>query len=116
MNIQEKFQAAIQEIADERDLDLIVEHRYANSGSYSFQPRGGFEPVLRFPFDFQTGYPSFSSGAGQDRSDAAQRAVRGATSRAVSTRRFSPASSRSSTASRTGIGSLSCPTARPTGR
>ncbi len=63
MNMQEKFQAAMQEIADERDLDLVIEHVYSNTGWYSFQPRAGFEPVLRFPFNFQRGYSSFDSGA-----------------------------------------------------
>jgi hypothetical protein len=59
MKMQEKFRAAMQRIADERDLDLIVEHDYANTGWYSFQPRDGFEPILRFPFNFQTGYSAF---------------------------------------------------------
>lgn len=59
MRMQDKFQAAMQALADERDLDLVVEHSYPNIGWYSFQPRGGFEPVLRFPFDFQTGYSGF---------------------------------------------------------
>lgn len=63
MNSQEKFQAAMQKIADARDLDLVIEHNYANTGYYSFQPRGGFEPVVRFPFNFQTGYSSFHPGA-----------------------------------------------------
>ena len=66
MNMQERFQAAIQKTADERDLDLIVEHTYSNTGWYSFHPRGGFEPVLRFPFNFQTGYSSFGSMSGRD--------------------------------------------------
>lgn len=63
MKMQEKFRTALEKIADERDLDLVVEHAYANTGWYSFQPRGGFEPVLRFPFNFQTGYSSFDAGA-----------------------------------------------------
>jgi hypothetical protein len=62
VNMQEKFGAAIHEIADERELDLVIERDYANTGHYSFQPRGGFEPVLRFPFNFQTGYSSFNAG------------------------------------------------------
>jgi hypothetical protein len=64
MNMQEKFQSALEGIAEERDLDLVVEHNYANTGWYSFQPPAGFEPVLRFPFNFQTGYSSFDAGAG----------------------------------------------------
>ncbi|MBS1895594.1 MAG: hypothetical protein JST59_30205 [Actinobacteria bacterium] len=62
MNMQEKFQAAMQKIADERDLDLVVEHDYANTGWYSFQSRDGFEPTLRFPFGFHRGYSNFSGG------------------------------------------------------
>jgi hypothetical protein len=61
MNTQEKFQAAMQQIADDRDLDLVIEHNYSNTGFYSFQPRHGFEPVLRFPFYFHAGYSGFGS-------------------------------------------------------
>lgn len=62
MDTQEKFQAAMQKVADDRDLDLVIEHNWANTGWYSFQPREGFGPVLRFPFDFQTDYSTFSAG------------------------------------------------------
>jgi hypothetical protein len=61
MNMQEKFQAAMQKIADEHDLDLVVETGWANTGWYSFQPRAAFEPLLRFPYDFQKGYSSFNA-------------------------------------------------------
>lgn len=64
MNMQEKFTAALRELAEEHDLDLVVEHAYANTGFFSFQPRGSFEPVVRFPFGFQTGYSTFASGVG----------------------------------------------------
>ncbi|HVX32803.1 MAG TPA: hypothetical protein VHA80_06635 [Solirubrobacterales bacterium] len=66
MNMQEKFQAAMQKIADERDLDLVVERTYANSGWYSFQPRAGFDPVLRFGFNFLIGYSEFLAGGCPD--------------------------------------------------
>jgi hypothetical protein len=59
MNMQEKFTAAMQRITDERDLDLVVETEWSNTGWYSFQPREAFEPLLRFPYDFQTGYSGF---------------------------------------------------------
>ena len=51
MDMQEKFQAAMQKFADERDLDLVIEHDWANTGRHSGRPREGFGPVLRFAFD-----------------------------------------------------------------
>jgi hypothetical protein len=60
MNMQEKFQAAMQKIADERDLDLVVEAEWANTGWFSFQPRDAFEPLLRLSYNFQDGYSSFA--------------------------------------------------------
>jgi 8-oxo-dGTP pyrophosphatase MutT (NUDIX family) len=64
LDMQEKFTAAMRELAEERNLELIVEHTYAGSGYYSLQPRESFDPVLRFPFDFRTGYSSFVGGVG----------------------------------------------------
>lgn len=57
--MQAKFEAAMQRLADERDLDLVIESKWANAGHYSFQRRGDFEPLLRFPYDFQHGRSSF---------------------------------------------------------
>ncbi len=65
MNLQEKFTAALQNLAAGRDLDLVVELDYANTGFFSFQPRDSFVSVLRFPFSFQTGYSSFCGGLGK---------------------------------------------------
>ena len=65
MDTQEKFTAAMRKLAEERNLELIVEPTYANSGYYSLQPRESFDPVLRFPFDFRTGYSSFADGVGE---------------------------------------------------
>jgi hypothetical protein len=65
LDTQEKFTAAMRKLAEERDLELIVEPTYANSGYYSLQPRESFDPVLRFPFDFRTGYSSFADGVGE---------------------------------------------------
>jgi hypothetical protein len=62
--MQEKFTAAMRRLAEKRDLELVVEHTYANSGFFSLQPRGSFEVVLRFPFEFGTGYSSFTGGIG----------------------------------------------------
>jgi hypothetical protein len=64
MNTQQKFTAAMQRLADERDLDLLVNHSWANTGRFVFQRHGSFEPLLEFPFNFQTDYSSFGSGAG----------------------------------------------------
>lgn len=55
MNVQAKFTAAMRKLAEARDLDLLVELDYPNSGFLSFQPRGSFQAVLRFPFSFRTG-------------------------------------------------------------
>ena len=65
MDTQEKFTAAVGELAEERGFELIVEVTYPNSGYYSLQPRGSFDPVLRFPFDFRTGASSFTEGIGK---------------------------------------------------
>lgn len=65
LDTQEKFTAAMRRLAEGRDLELIVEITYANSGYYSLQPRESFDPVLRFPFEFRTGYSSFVGGVGE---------------------------------------------------
>jgi hypothetical protein len=65
LDVQEKFTAALRKLAEERDLDLIVEPIYANSGYYSLQPPESFDPVLCFPFDFRVGYSSFAGGVGK---------------------------------------------------
>lgn len=65
MSMQEKFTPAMRKLAADRDLDLVVELDYANTGLFSFQPRDSFGSILRFPFNFQTGYSSFSGGIGR---------------------------------------------------
>jgi hypothetical protein len=65
MDMQEKFTAAMRRLAEDRDLDLVVEHTYANSGFYSLQLHHSFEVVLRFPFDFHAGHSSFSGAVGE---------------------------------------------------
>ncbi len=50
---QEKFTIAMQRIADARRLDLVVDKAYSNVGTYSFQRRDSFDPILLFPFTFQ---------------------------------------------------------------
>lgn len=65
MDMQEKFTTAMGKLTEERDLELVVELTYPNSGYYSLQPRESFDPVLRFPFDFRTGYSSFAGGVGE---------------------------------------------------
>ncbi|HWC48510.1 MAG TPA: hypothetical protein VG448_06490 [Solirubrobacterales bacterium] len=64
LNTQEKFTAALKKLCEERDLELIVEDTYAHSGFYSLQHPESFEAVLRFPFDFRTGFSSFAEGIG----------------------------------------------------
>jgi hypothetical protein len=64
LDTQEKFTAAMRRLAEERDLELIVEDTYPGCGYYSLQPRASFEAVLRFPFDFRIGYSSFAVGIG----------------------------------------------------
>lgn len=65
MNSQEKFTAAMRRLAEERDIDLLVNQSWANTGRFVFQRRGSFAAILEFPFNFQTDYSSFSSGAGE---------------------------------------------------
>jgi len=62
--MQEKFTTALRKLAEERGLELIVEHTYPNSGFYSLQPQGTFKAVLRIPFGFHTGYSTFAEGVG----------------------------------------------------
>jgi hypothetical protein len=62
--MQEKFTEALRKLCEERDLELIVEATYAGSGYFSLQHPESFDPVLRFPFDFHTGYSSFVEGIG----------------------------------------------------
>ncbi len=64
LDTHEKFTAAMRKLAEERDLELIVEDTYPGCGYYSLQPRASFEAVLRFPFDFRTGHSSFAVGIG----------------------------------------------------
>jgi|GEM_PF-1857845 len=64
LNMQEKFTAALRKLCEERDLELIVEDTYAHSGFFSLQHPESFEAVLRFPFDFRTGFSSFAEGIG----------------------------------------------------
>lgn len=65
MDTQEKFTTALRNLCEERDLELIVEDTYAGSGYFSLQHPESFDPVLRFPFDFRTGYSSFADGIGE---------------------------------------------------
>lgn len=58
---QSKFTTAMQRLADERDLELVVDHAYANTGTYSFQKPDRFDALLQFPFTFHHGYSSFTS-------------------------------------------------------
>lgn len=58
---QEKFTAKLQRLADERQLDLVIESSYTNIGHFCFQRQEGFDPLLRFPFNFQPEYSSFSA-------------------------------------------------------
>lgn len=64
LEMQEKFTAALTRLAERRDLELIVEHTYPGCGYLSLQPRDSFEVELRFPFEFRTGYSSFTVGIG----------------------------------------------------
>jgi hypothetical protein len=64
LNTQEKFIAALRKLCEERDLELIVEETYAHSGFFSLQHAESFEAVLRFPFDFRTGYTCFAEDIG----------------------------------------------------
>jgi hypothetical protein len=56
---QEKFEAALEAIAVERDLELVTDRRFSNVGTYRVVPRDGFTPVLQMRFDFQDDYASF---------------------------------------------------------
>jgi hypothetical protein len=64
LDMQEKFTAALRKLCEERDLELIVEDTYPGSGHFSLQRPESFDPVLRFPFEFRTGYTSFAEGIG----------------------------------------------------
>lgn len=56
---QQKFMNAMQRLADEVELDLVVDTTYANCGRVIFQPRETFDAKLAFTFNFQQGYASF---------------------------------------------------------
>lgn len=61
---QGKFTAAMQRIADARDLDLVVDGPYSNVGTYTFQRRKSFAPLLSFPFNFDGGKGRFTPVSG----------------------------------------------------
>lgn len=58
---QQKFEQAIQQLADDRDLDLIVDRGAANTGQIRFQREGSFATILLIRFNFQSGYASFDN-------------------------------------------------------
>lgn len=66
MNTRKKFTAALQRIADEREVDLIVDGTYANTGTYRFQARDSFAPLLEFSFNFQSDYTSLGPSGAND--------------------------------------------------
>jgi hypothetical protein len=53
VNTQDKFTAAAQKLADEREgIELVIDKSWANVGTYSFEREGEFEPILVVPFSF----------------------------------------------------------------
>lgn len=64
MRTQDKFTAAMQSLADELDLDLVVDKSWSNVGTFRFQQHDSFASLLDLPFSFQDDYSSFHGGAG----------------------------------------------------
>jgi hypothetical protein len=57
---QTKFLAIMEQIAADRELDLVVDKRgFDNVGRIQFQSRGGFAPLLDFEFAFTADYATF---------------------------------------------------------
>lgn len=62
MTTQEKFTAAMQALADERQgVELVIDRSYSNVGTYSFEFEGDFDPLLVIPFAFNGRRADFSS-------------------------------------------------------
>jgi hypothetical protein len=59
MDTQTKFESALASMAESEKVDLIIDKSYANMGTYSFQPRGRFEPLFAFPFSWSEDRGSF---------------------------------------------------------
>ena len=53
MNTQTKWLAALERRTKAKGFDLIVDTKWANTGTLSFQELNGFATYLSIPFDFQ---------------------------------------------------------------
>jgi hypothetical protein len=64
MTTQTKFTDTMRRLAEERDLDLLVNTNWANTGRFVFQHHDQFDPLLEFPYAFHPDYASFNGGGG----------------------------------------------------
>lgn len=63
---QAKFTKAMQDLADERGLDLVVDSEWSNTGTFRFQREDSFEDLLAVHYNFQAGYSSFDMKRGRE--------------------------------------------------
>lgn len=56
---QTKTTALLAEIAKDLGLEMVVDSRWANQGSFKFQPADRFETILTVEFGFQHDYSTF---------------------------------------------------------
>jgi len=60
LTTQQKFERAMQQAADARDMDLVINRQNPNIGTCMFQPQDRFRSVLSFPFEFQSDHARFA--------------------------------------------------------
>lgn len=56
---QAKTTALLAEIAEDLGLEMVVDSRWANQGSFRFQPSDRFATILTVEFGFQHDYATF---------------------------------------------------------
>lgn len=59
-DVQNKVLDMIRETAEEHGFEMLLQARYANTGSIYIQKPGSFSNALSIAYDFQTDYCSFN--------------------------------------------------------
>ena len=66
LSTQKKFLQHCQDEAEVRNLVLVVDNTYANTGTVRFQRMESFVPLVTFGYDFQQGYARFHGDLGRE--------------------------------------------------
>jgi hypothetical protein len=56
---QDKFAAALAAIAEDAGLELVIDTKWANAGTYRIEAPDSFTPTIAMSYSFQDGYASF---------------------------------------------------------